>query len=227
MKYTIRRYAVLCLALICLIAAAMPAYADKLRPGNPSPAADTGEYEVQTITLTKIPVDITADLNQSHIFVKGLLEESEVSLERAGADAQEIAGYLEAEDNEVLMIPAQYTLDNTPIFLYVFITDGFSNQDASLINLQTDGIRYLYDLIQGFYKEEEQAQFTAADINEARYIIADSLYMDDEVTDTPVRNYYTLWNGDFVQVELVYLEECREEAFSWAEQFLQSWTDAG
>ena len=159
--------------------------------------------------------------------MKDLLDDAEVSLKRAGVDQETVEGYLVEEDTEILMNPAEYTLEDTPVFLYVFITDGYTNEGARFHELDEAGTRYVLQIIQDFYTDAEQPEYSAGDIGEERYIIVDSLYYSsDGITDTPTRNYYTIWNGDFVQVEVVFTPEYREEAIQWTEEFLATWTDA-
>ena len=40
------------------------------------------------------------------------------------------------------------------------------------------------------------------------------------------RDYYTIWNGDLVQVMVVYNPVDKERAVTWTEEYLATWRDA-
>lgn len=177
-------------------------------------------------TLGKVPVDCSVDTLKYHVFINGLLDEMPESFENAQIDRETIDSFMSGPDNEVLMIPAEYIADNTPYYVMVYITDGFSNLDSRLSKLSATGLSYLLNVIRGYYVEEEQADFSAIELASEKFITCDRIVLYENEEDGYATDYYTLWNGDLVQVMARYYDkDMKDAACGAAEEFLSSWTD--
>lgn len=195
--------------------------------GTAASAASGGD---EIITLGKIPVTVTINLDENNYFVKGLVDDAEVSLKRAETTKEEIEDLLAEPDNEVVMFPAENTVDDTPLYMFTFITDGYTNEGASLINiLDKDSWLYLQEILEGYYEEKEEASWQDYHVTKtAVFAVCDRVYVnsDGEVTGRMARDYYTVWNGDLVQVMVVFNPQDKEKAVKWTEDYLATWEDA-
>lgn len=212
-KKSVRGIRILLCAVLCTGLLAAPARAAR--------------YGSSTITLSKIPAMFTVSLDDNNVFVKGALQDCEVSMERAETTEETIEGFMNGTDTEVLLFPAEYTVSDTPYYMYVFVTDGYTNTRSRLRSLNQEGAAYIFELIAGLYTEDEEPSYSAADIGQERYIYCDRLYLNSEGRATKLaRDYYNVWNGDLLQIMVVYQERYADRAIQWTEAFLESWEDA-
>ena len=184
----------------------------------------------QIVTIGKIPAECTINEDENNFFVKGLLDGSELSLERAGTSVEEVEELLGETDNEVLMFPAKYQIDNTPYYMYTFVTDGYTNLEATLIDLQeVDSWLYFQGLLEEYYSEDEEPEWQDYYVTDtAVFAVCDRVFLnsDGERSSRMARDYYTVWNGDLVQVMVVFNETDRKTAVKWTEDYLASWKNA-
>ncbi|MBR3403596.1 MAG: hypothetical protein IKG67_15300 [Parasporobacterium sp.] len=184
----------------------------------------------QIVTIGKIPAECTINKDENNFFVKGLLDDSEPSFTRAGTSVEEVEDLLGETDNEILMFPAKYQVSNTPYYMYTFVTDGYTNLGATLINLQeVDSWLYFQGLLEEYYSEDEEPEWQDYYVTDtAVYAVCDRVFLNSEGerSSRMARDYYTVWNGDLVQVMVVFNETDREKAVNWTEDFLASWKNA-
>ena len=179
------------------------------------------------VTIGKIPVECTINEAESNYFVKGLLDENDLSMNRGGTSVEEVAALLEETDNEILMFPAKYQIGNTPYYMYTFVTDGYTNLNATLIELQNiDSWLYFQEILEGYYSEEEEPEWLDYYVTDtAVFAVCERVFLNSEGqrSSRKARDYYTIWKGDLVQVMVVFNESDRQKAIPWTEDFLATW----
>jgi len=187
------------------------------------------DQRIYTATLSKIPASFSVDINKNNLLIKDAMEDEELaeSLSRGDLTADEARDLFTNDDTEAILFPAEYTAGDTPYYMFVFVTDGYTNRSSRLKSLGAQGIEYLFGILQTYYTEEEQPEYSAAELGNERYIICDRVPTEDSNQYySYIKDYYNVWNGDLVQVMLKCSDGYEDEAVAWAEDFLMTWEDA-
>ena len=195
--------------------------------GSSVMAASGKKYGNETVTIGKIPVQCQVNADENNYFVKGALDESQISFSRAETDLESVESLLDERDNEMILFPAKYTVKNTPYYMYVFVTDGYTNSGSSLISIQErDSWLYFQSVLEEYYAESEQPEWQDYYITQnAVFAVCNRVIPDSDGKSDSRRatDFYTVWNGDLVQIMVAFKKGDESKAVKWAEQFLDTW----